>query len=132
MRAYVALAETAAAGDRPLDVRAVARAVGTSATTLYKYGLEREVHAAAERQRRHADASPARQEKLGYDARLVALRRELEAMETRNRALLGRIAVMEANAARLGVDPEELHRAGPKPDRRASRAGSRGRGPRRP
>ena len=50
---------------------------------------------------------------------------DVNAAEQRQRErLVGRIAIIEANAGRLGIDPEELYRAILKPVRSMSRAGS--------
>ncbi len=50
----------------------------------------------------------------------VALQQERE----RNKHLVAQVAVMEANAARLGFDPEEMYRPLLKPVRTVSRAGT--------
>jgi hypothetical protein len=49
---------------------------------------------------------------------------ELEKERERNKALVARIAIMEANAARLGFDPEEMYKPILKPVRTVSRAGA--------
>jgi len=43
-----------------------------------------------------------------------------------SKRLVGRIAIMEANADRLGIDPEEIHQPILKPVRTMSRAGQGG------
>jgi len=43
-----------------------------------------------------------------------------------SKSLVGRIAIMEANADRLGIDPEEMHQPIVKPVRTMSRAGQGG------
>ena len=57
--------------------------------------------------------------------RSAGYRRELEKERERNKALVARIAIMEANAARLGFDPEEMYKPILKPVRTTSRAGAR-------
>lgn len=52
------------------------------------------------------------------------LTEEIEKERERSKGLVGRIAIMEANAARLGFDPEEMYKAILKPIRTMSRAGS--------
>jgi hypothetical protein len=123
VRDYIALAENASPAERPLDVRSVARIVRTSPTTLYKYGLQELIKQAARRQKTNSTASPAEQERRAYEERLQALRDENEELHERNRGLLAHIALLEGNAARLGIDPEDLCQAIVKPDRRVSRAG---------
>ena len=48
---HLAIAETYPPEDRPLDVRSVAAVLRISPTTLYKYGLNRQINAAEQRQR---------------------------------------------------------------------------------
>jgi len=52
-------------------------------------------------------------------------RQELEKQVQVNKGLVKRLALVEYNAARLGIDPEELYKPMPKPIRSTSRAGSR-------
>ena len=51
LRDHLALAEAHPPEECPLDVRSVAAALGVSPTTLYKYGFNREINAAEQRQR---------------------------------------------------------------------------------
>ena len=53
---------------------------------------------------------------------------EVEKERERSKGLVGRIAIMEANVARLGFDPEEMHKPILKPVRTMSRAGQGGAG----
>jgi len=124
LRDHVAVAETHAAEERPLDVRSVAAALGVSPTTLYKYGFNREINAAEQRQRQNGALSGKAIEQRYHVDQLRALTEELEKERGRSKALVGRIAIMEANAARLGFDPEEMHKPILKPVRTMSRAGS--------
>jgi hypothetical protein len=48
---------------------------------------------------------------------------EIEKESERSKGLVGRIAIMEANAALPGFDPEEMHKPILKPVRTMSRAG---------
>ena len=57
LRDHLAVAEAHAAKACPLDVRSVAAALGVSPTTLYKYGFNREINAAEQRQRENGRAS---------------------------------------------------------------------------
>jgi hypothetical protein len=130
-REYLALAEQSSPDDMPIDVKHVAAATGYSRTTLYKYGLREEIQVASDRQTRNAGASPAKQEKNAYEDRIRAAEERAQTAEERCRGLVARFALVEANAARLGFDPEELYKPIPKPDRRTSRAGAKGRRTRR-
>jgi hypothetical protein len=121
---HLAIAEAHPPGEMPLDVRSVAAALQVSPTTLYKYGFNDEINAAERRQRENACLSGPEIEKRFFEGQLDQLKAELEKERERNRQLVGRIAIIEANAGRLGIDPEELYRAVLKPVRSMSRAGS--------
>ena len=124
LRDYLAIAEGHASDETALDVRSVAAALGVSPTTLYKYGFNNDVNNAEQRQRENGLLSGAAIEQRFFEDQLVQLKAELEREQVRNKQLVGRIAIIEANAGRLGIDPEELYRAILKPVRSMSRAGS--------
>jgi hypothetical protein len=121
---HLAIAESHSPEEYALDVRSVAAALRTSPTTLYKYGLNREINAAAQRQRDNAGITGAAIARGYFKSEIRRLTEELEKERERSKGLVGRIAIMEANAARLGFDPEEMHRAILKPVRTTSRAGA--------
>jgi hypothetical protein len=122
---HLAIAETYPPEERTLDVRSVAAVLRVSPTTLYKYGLNRQINAAEQRQRENTGSSPAPQSsRTTSKARFAQLTEELEKERERSKGLVGRIAIMEANAARLGFDPEEMHKPILKPVRTMSRAGA--------
>lgn len=120
VRAYLAEAETQPTDTHPLDVGRVATAVGCARSSIYNYGLEDAILAASQRQREREQTQP-----TGLKGLIHQLRDEIAAMETRNLALLERLNLVEANAVRLGVDPEELYRPLLKPPRQAPRIGGR-------
>ncbi len=126
LREHLAVAEAHAAEECQLDVRSVAAALGVSPTTLYKYGFNREINAAERRQRECSHVSGREIEKRSFHDQVHGLSQELEKEHERNKALVARIAIMEANAARLGFDPEEMYKPILKPVRTTSRAGQRG------
>ena len=126
VREHLAVAEAHPAEECPLDVRSVAAALGVSPTTLYKYGFNREINAAEQRQRGNGHVSGREIERRSFHDQVHGLSEELEKERERNKALVARIAVMEANAARLGFDPEEMYKPILKPVRTVSRAGTTG------
>ena len=126
LRDHLALAETHPPEECRLDVRSVATALRISPTTLYKYGLNREINAAEQRQRENMWLSGAAIEQQFYTDRIRDLTAELQHERQRSKILIARIAIMEANAARLGFDPEEMYKPILKPLRGVSRAGSGG------
>lgn len=129
---HLAIAEGYPAEERALDVRSVAAALRISPTTLYKYGFNREINAAEQRQRENAFIAGAAFEQDYFKGEIRRLTEEIEKERERSKGLVGRIAIMEANAARLGFDPEEIHKPILKPVRTMSRAGAsrRWKGPR--
>jgi len=124
LREHLRVAETLPMEECPLDVRSVAVARGVSPTTLYKYDFNREINAAEQRQRENGFISAAALEQDYFKGEIRRLNEELEHERERSKGLVGRIAIMEANAARLGFDPEEMHKPILKPVRTMSRAGT--------
>jgi hypothetical protein len=119
VRAYLALAETRSPDEYPLDVSSIAMAVGCARASIFNYGLQTEILLAAERQREHQQLPM----NGGLKGQLRQLRAEIAIMQQRNLALLERLNLVEANAARLNIDPEELYRPLPLPPRQVSQAG---------
>jgi hypothetical protein len=95
----------------------VARALEFSRTTLYKYGLDKEIKAADQRrqERLSAEGKTTKGSKLNDTNQRLKRRGELKQAEKRNKALVERLNTVEANAARLGIDPEELYKPVLKP-----------------
>ncbi len=122
--AHLAIAETHPPEEVPLDVRSVAAALSVSPTTLYKYGLNDEINAAEQRQRENGRLSGAAIERRYFQDHIARLKAELEKEREISKGLVGRIAIMEANAARLGFDAEEMYKPILKPIRTMSRAGT--------
>jgi len=117
---YLTEAEAQSPDTHPLDVGSVAAAVGCARSSIYNYGLQNDILMAAQRQREREQTQP-----TGLKGLIHQLRDEITAMETRNLALLEQLNLVEANAARLGVDPEELYRPLLKPPRHAPTTGRR-------
>lgn len=123
VRTYLLQGEWLAPDQCILDVKHVAQAIGVSRTSLYNYDLADDIRAAAKRQQKHANLSPAAARRSRWRDLIRQLRLELRIAEERNKSLLRRLQLVEANAARLGIDPEELFVPLPKPDRSTSITG---------
>lgn len=123
VRAHLLAGESQLPEQCQLDVTHVAAAVGVSRTSIYKYGLVEEIRAAAQRQREHAGELAGNNAGDRQRETIQRLRQELKQAEERNRLLLVQLNLIEANAARLGIDPEELYRPQVKPIRSVSRQG---------
>jgi hypothetical protein len=124
VRDYLAVAEASSPDDHPLYVRSVAARLKVSPTILYKYQLSGEIHSAEKRQRENAKLSGKLIERRAFADRLRDLSHDLEKEKEKNKKLVAQIAIIEANAARLGIDPEELYKAILKPIRTVSRSGA--------
>lgn len=117
VRTYLARTEQQSPDQVKLDVKQVATALGVSRTTLYKYDLTEEIQTAAQRQQQRW-SRPGQATKRSSEQDLVQqLRTQLQQAEARNKTLLAQLNLVEANAARLGLDPEDLYRPVPKPAR---------------
>ena len=126
VREYLAIAVCHPPEKCPLDVASVAAAVDCVRSSIYNYGLQQEIAEAAQQQQRlHKQTGS---EKSDIRMLLRQLRAEIKLTEQRNRHLLERLILVEGNAARLGIDTEELFKPLPKPIRMVSHAG-RGRKP---
>jgi hypothetical protein len=123
VRAYLATGENQLPEQCQLDVTHVAAAIGVSRTSIYKYGLVEEIRAAAQRQRECTSRVMGNSAGDRKRETIQKLRQELQQTEERNRRLLVQLNLIEANAARLGIDPEELYRPLVKPIRSVSRHG---------
>lgn len=131
LHTYLAIAEQHSSEEYPLDCRSVSKVLGVSPTTLYKYQLQEPIREAVQHQQentKQASKKPTHSPK----ERLQKLGEELKLAEGRNKHLVARLALVEANAARLGLDPEELYRPVMKPVRTHSYAGKSGAQPTKP
>ena len=126
---YIAAALIKSAEEAPLNVLAVSHQTGFNRKTLKKYGLDVEIASAAKRQARNGKASP---REVAQRSQADALRirdNEIAALRARCEGLVSRICIAEGNAQRLGIDPVELWKPLPMPNRSVSHAGgSRRRG----
>jgi hypothetical protein len=123
VREYLAMAEHRLPDEWIIDVKHVAAAVGASRTSLYAYDLAEEITAAARRQRERSGLSGEAVHRRRLRDQVRQLRQKLAQADERNKALLAHLAIIETNAARLGLDPEELYRLPAKPVRSVSHAG---------
>jgi hypothetical protein len=121
VQSYLEAAQLRKPGDCQLDVKGVAAALGVSRTSLYKYGLDELIK---ESQRQMAlPMEDAAKKPPRLSDMMANLRHELKQAAQRNKALVTRLNLVEANATRLGIDPEELYRPLVKPVRVLSHVG---------
>jgi hypothetical protein len=123
---YCDLAIQHSPDEMPLTFLGIAARLNVDRRTLKKH-FASEI-AEAERRRRLNPRYVARaRERRAYADMLRDRDSHIEQLRRRNEGLLARLALVEINAARLGINPEELYIATAKPNRSVSRAGRRAR-----
>lgn len=116
---YIEEAAALPADKMPLSALAVANAIGHDRRVLKKYGLDI-VIADAAKKRVKAEKNGQDEKRRSLEERIAAEKHENEKLASQANALLGQLALVEGNAKRLGIDPEELYRPITPPDRRVS------------
>lgn len=116
---YIEKAMASSPNSMPLSTLAVSVAVGHDRRVLKKYGQDL-IIAAAEKRRAKSLRTGADEKRRSMEERLEAIQLESKRLEDQSNALLARLALIEGNAKRLGVDPEELYKPLVPPDRRVS------------
>jgi elongation factor P--beta-lysine ligase len=109
---YICQAREPSAEKMPLTTLAVAKAIKHDRRVLKKYALDVTIANAAAELRKHV-----RQRRRTMDERIAAANARSEAFQRQVNALLGHVALMEGNAKRLGIDPDELYVPLTPPDR---------------
>ena len=123
VRDYLAVAVNKLPGEAPLNVLAVAKCTGFDRKTLKKYGLDAEIAAAAKQQSRGGKLSAQQEQRQSHTDALHQRDQEISLLRRRCEGLVAQICLAEGNAQRLGIDPTELWKSLPAPDRSVSRAG---------
>lgn len=116
-------------GTMPLSTLAASNAIGHDRRVLKKYGQDAVIAAAEKLAIRNAK-SKQNSKRRTLEERLDAAQQETQRLGAQNNSLIAQLAVVEGNAKRLGIDPEELYKALTPPDRRVANV-FRGRGKRR-
>jgi hypothetical protein len=109
----------------PINKSVLARVAKTTRVTLNKWVSDEMVRTAQVRQRDNGRLSPAQKEKRTLEDMLAERDRTITTVQEQNRQLLTLTNLVEGNARRLGIDPEELLRALPKPARDSNNGGRR-------
>jgi hypothetical protein len=118
VREYLLVAQNTSPDEAPLSTLAVARRLNFDRKTLRKYGLDAEIATAAECQARNWGLSAQESGHRSMNDMLRDRDRDIEVLRRRCEALIAQICLAEGNAQRLGIDPAELWKALPMPDRR--------------
>ena len=123
VREYLTVSVNKLPGEAPLNVLAVAKRTGFDRKTLKKYGLDAEIAAAAKQQSTGSKLSPQQEQQRSHADALQQRDQEIALLRQRCERLIAQICMAEGNAQRLGIDPTELWKSLPAPDRSVSRAG---------
>jgi hypothetical protein len=110
VEADLTVAEAAVpAGRIPISTTAVSRRTHVHRKTLARYGLDTLIEQTAARMRERIDVVTRRERKTISD-HLGERDSKIAQLERANELLVARIALAEANAQRLSIDPAELWR----------------------
>lgn len=116
---YIEEAAALPLGKMPLSALAVANAIGHDRRVLKKYGLDIVIADAAKKKAK-AEKNGQDEKRRSLEERIAAEKHESERLVSQTNALLAQLALVEGNAKRLGIDPEELYKPLVPPDRRVS------------
>lgn len=122
---YLRQAETHPPRDMPINFSAIAHATGIDRRTIKRHAAK-EVEAAKKVQARE-QMSPRRREEEAYLDKLREKDEKIAGWRRKYENMLEQALLSEANARRMGIDPDELYREVERPDRTVSRAGRGGR-----
>lgn len=114
---YIEEAEALPIGKMALSTLAVANAIGHDRRVLKKYGLDLVIADAAKR-RSNAAKNGKDEKRRSLEDRIAAGQLATHKLSAQANALLAQLALIEGNAKRLGIDPEELYKPLTPPDRR--------------
>lgn len=128
VEAYLREAVERSPEEMPINKSELARVAFTTRMTLNKWVSDEMVKAAQARQRENGRLSPAQKERRALEDMLAERDRTIAKVQEHNRHLLARSNLVEGNARRLGLDPEELLRPLTKPMRLQNNAGRTKRG----
>ena len=126
VREYCNRAVKTTAEEMPLSYLGMSQRLSVNRATLKKY-FSSLIKKAQHKQQGNSKTGERKRRPLECAEKLRNRDQEISALTERNKALLALNALVELNAARLGINPEELYAPVPKPDRRVSRAGRAGR-----
>ena len=129
VRNYLAIAEGNLPSEYPLTILSVAAALGISRTTIYKYGLDKEINTAAKRQQENSHITGKAEERRAYADRLRDRLMALGDLEGAQQAELlpehlggGQLRDIAQRGAVKHQPPAGRRHVEQRPERRAGRA----------
>lgn len=105
-----------------IDAKTISEVVNCSRASIYNYGLQDKIREASDKQAKFYKRNGGSGKRTLHDI-IDDLRVEIKRVETHNLNLLERLNLVEANAERLGIDPEELYKPVMTPSRLTPRTG---------
>jgi hypothetical protein len=125
VREYCANASKTTPQEMPLSLLGMSQRLNINRATLKKYFVSL-IKEAQLKQRANPRSVAHKRKRRECTDMLRDRDQKITELEHRAKATLALIALIEMNAARLGINPEELYVPVAKPDRRVSRAGRSG------
>ena len=122
VREYCGRAVQTTAEELPLSLLGMSKRLNINRATLKKY-FEDLIKKAQVEQLANPQSNALKRKRRDCADMLRDREQRIAELEHRAKATLALIALVEMNAARLGINPEDLYVPVPKPDRRVSRAG---------
>lgn len=122
VREYCGRAVKTTAEKMPLSLLGMSQRLNINRATLKKYFVDL-IKKAQLKQLANPKSNAPKRKRRECSEMLRDRDQKIVELEHRAKATLALIALVEINAARLGINPEELYVPVPKPDRRVSRAG---------
>jgi len=122
VREYCRSAVDSTAMEMPLSLLGMSKRLQINRATLKKH-FQNLIKEAQLKQRVNPKSDALKRKRRECAEMLRDRDQKITDLERRAKATLALIALVELNAARLGINPEELYAPVPRPDRRVSRAG---------
>jgi hypothetical protein len=126
VRSYLRRAVDLPPQEAPINYSVLQRKTGIDRRTVKKHMRYEIEQAIREQALNENGASPADKEAEAFKEQMRRRDRRIESLKETNTNLLVRLALVEANAQRLGIDPDELYKPLRRPDRSVSKAGQGG------
>jgi len=123
VRGYLRRAVTEPPEEYPITYMELQRQTGIDRRTVKKHMQDEVEQAKREQELNATGATPAEKEKIAFQEKLEAREQRIEELEEENERLLRKLLLVEANAQRLGIDPDELYKSIRRTDQSVSRAG---------
>lgn len=123
VRAYLRRAVTKPPEEYPITYMELQRQTGIDRRTVKKHMQDEIEQAQREQELNATGTTPAEKEKIAFRQKIEARDERIEELEEKNKKLLKKLLLVESNAQRLGIDPDQLYKSVRRPDQSVSNAG---------